>query len=124
MACKQHLDSRCILFPAPWVLEVSTKTCLESGIKKFNPHFIYTTIAVQAGRRMSTKCLNFFTGANDTGTSSLDYEVFVIIQGSTTTTTATTYTIFPVFFQPHVLVYLAVSPPRCILPYSFAILIQ
>ena len=37
----QHLDSRCVLLPAPLVPGVPTKPRLESSIKKFKPHFIY-----------------------------------------------------------------------------------
>ena len=46
---KQHLDSRCVLSPAPWVpstlgpstLGAGAKTRLESSINKFEPYLIY-----------------------------------------------------------------------------------
>ena len=39
MACTQHLNSRCVLLPAPWVL--GAKHVFESSTKMFKPHFIY-----------------------------------------------------------------------------------
>ena len=51
MACKQHLNPRCVFCcrgPAPKVPGVPTESCLESSIKKVNPHFIYDCVFSRA----------------------------------------------------------------------------